>query len=159
MVSRGLLLSERAMSNEFPAHPVPAVGAIVFRIQEVLLVRRGTEPSRGRWSVPGGALEIGETVEQAAVREVLEETGVDVRPAKVSDVKDWIVTGEGAVRWHYVLIDVLCEYVRGEPSPASDAENARFVLLRDLSEYDVTPTALDVVRAAATAREIAGSED
>ena len=71
---------EAMAANEFPPRPVPAVGAIVFRNSEVLLVRRGAPPNRGLWSVPGGAVEIGETVEQAAVRETHEETGVDVRP-------------------------------------------------------------------------------
>ncbi len=142
-------------SNEFPAHPIPAVGAIVFRGQDVLLVKRKSEPNKGRWSVPGGALEVGETVEEAAVREVLEETAVDVRPVKVFDVRDYIDAQDDRVRWHYVLIDVLCEYVRGEPFPASDAENARFILVRELSEYDVAPSALDAVWAASKARTAA----
>ena len=143
---------EAMAANEFPPRPVPAVGAIVFRNSEVLLVRRGAPPNRGLWSVPGGAVEIGETVEQAAVRETREETGVDVRPTGVLWVTDYIEREGDRVRWHYVLIDVLCEYVRNEPFPASDAENARFVELPELGELDVAPEALDVIAKAAAAR-------
>lgn len=144
--------------HEFPKRPVPAVGAIVFRGDEVLLVKRGSEPNKGRWSVPGGVLEVGETVEEAAVRETLEETGVGVRPVKVFDVRDYIDSEGELVRWHYVLIDVLCEYLRGEPFPASDAENARFIPLRELTDYDVTSSTLDVIQAASKERTRAGGE-
>ncbi len=133
-------------ANEFPDRPVPAAGAIVFRDGAVLLVKRGQEPNRGRWSIPGGSLEVGETVEQAAARETLEETGVEVRPLRTVDVREYVGReGSGRIRWHYVLIDVLCEYRSGEPKPASDAENARFVPLRELAEYDIAPTAVETL--------------
>lgn len=139
--------------NEYPSTPVPAVGAIVFRRSDVLLVKRGSEPNRGRWSVPGGALEAGETVEAAAVREVREETDLEVRAVRVADVRDLIERdADGRVRWHYVLIDVLCDYVRGEPRPSSDAENARFVPLRELGDYDVTPSAVETIERVARMR-------
>ena len=102
--------------------------------------------------MPGGTVEVGETVEEAAVRETLEETGVGVRSLKVFDVRNYIETEGENVRWHYVLIDVLCEYVRGEPFPASDAENARFIPLRELVDYEITPSALDVLRNALATR-------
>ena len=138
--------------HEFPKRPVPAVGAIVFRDGAVLLVKRGAEPNRGRWSLPGGSLEIGETVEAGAVRETREETGVDVQPLRVLDVRNFIERKDGEVRWHYVLIDVLCEYVRGDPFPATDAENARLIPLRELGEYDVVPAALEVLQVTSTRR-------
>ena len=138
--------------HEFPKRPVPAVGAIVFRDGAVLLVKRGAEPNRGRWSLPGGSLEIGETVEAGAVRETREETGVDVQPLRVLDVCNFIERKDGEVRWHYVLIDVLCEYLRGDPFPATDAENARLIPLRELGEYDVVPTALEVLQVTSTRR-------
>ena len=131
---------------------MPAVGAIVFRDGAVLLVKRGAEPNRSRWSLPGGSLEIGETVEAGAVRETREETGVDVQPLRVLDVRNFIERKDGEVRWHYVLIDVLCEYVRGDPFPATDAENARLIPLRELGEYDVVPTALEVLQVTSTRR-------
>ena len=143
--------------NEFPQRPVPAVGALVFRDGAVLLVKRGAEPNRDRWSLPGGALETGETVEAAVVREIREETGVDVRPLRVLDVRDFIERKDSRVRWHYVLIDVLCECVRGDPFPATDAENARLIPLRELGEYDVVPTALEVIQMT-SARRIGSGE-
>jgi len=141
-----------AQEDEFPDGPVPAVGAIVFREGAVLLVRRGSAPNEGRWSLPGGILEVGETVEAAAARETYEETRVRVRPVRVFDVRDFIVPEGTRIRWHYVLIDVLCEYLDGEPFPGTDAENASFVPLAELGEYDIVPTALDVLQRAATAR-------
>lgn len=101
--------------TEFPDRPIPAVGAVVFRKGMVLLVKRRADPNRGRWSLPGGSLEVGESVETAVVRETKEETAVRVRPVRVLDVGDFIVTDLNRVRWHYVLIDILCEYHEGEP--------------------------------------------
>jgi len=124
----------------------------VFRGDAVLLVKRGSEPNKGRWSVPGGGLEVGETVEVGVVREVREETGVQVRAMRVIEVRDYIEMDGDRARWHYVLIDVLCEYIAGEPFPASDADHARFFPLRELGEYDIASTALEVVRAAAAKR-------
>ena len=139
--------------NEFPDRPVPAVAALVFRDGSVLMVKRADEPNRGRWSPPGGSLELGETVEQAAARETLEETGVVVRPVRVVDVRDFREKdGDGRLRWHYVLMDVLCEYVSGEPFPATDAENARFIPLKELGEYEVTRQAREVLERVALMR-------
>ena len=142
-----------AASHEYPDAPVPAAGAIVFRGDSVLLVKRGGEPNRGRWSVPGGALEPGETVEAATVREVEEETGVRVRPLRIADVGDYIERApDGRVRWHYVLIDVLCEFEAGEPRPGSDAADVRFVPLRELGDHDVAESARRVIETAARKR-------
>jgi len=139
--------------NEFPGRPVPAVAALVFRDGSVLLVKRRDEPNRGRWSPPGGSLELGETVEEAAARETLEETGVTVRPVRVVDVRDFLdKDADGRVRWHYVLMNVLCDYVSGEPYPASDADNARFIPLKELGEYEVTATAQEALERASRMR-------
>lgn len=139
--------------HEFPNRPIPAVSALVFRGGAVLLVKRRDEPSRGIWSPPGGSLELGETVEEAAVRETQEETGVAVRPVRVVDVRDYLSRDqEGRVQWHYVLLSVLCDYVSGEPFPATDAENARFIPLASLPDYDVTATARDVLERVAASR-------
>ncbi len=141
--------------TEFPKRPVPAVSAIVFRDSVVLLVKRGRDPNRGRWSPPGGVVEVGETVEDAAVRETIEETGVGVRPLHVLSVRDFIDPQGEEIRWHFVVLTVLCEYLRGEPFPASDAENARFIPLRELAEYDLAASVLDTIRLASRARGIA----
>ncbi len=139
--------------NEFPDRPVPAVGALVFRGDAVLLVKRGDEPSRGLWSIPGGSLELGETAEAAAERETSEETGVVVRSVRVAEVNSLVLRDPaGRVRWHYALIDVLCEWVSGEPFPATDADNARFIPLAELGEYDLTPTAREALERVARSR-------
>jgi ADP-ribose pyrophosphatase YjhB (NUDIX family) len=135
-----------AAEHEFPKRPVPAVGAVVFRRNEVLLVQRNSEPNRGRWSVPGGALETGETVEEAAVRETLEETSVVVKPLRVFGVRDYIERQEERIRWHYVMMNVLCGYVRGKPVPGSDARDARFTPLGQMNQLDIAPTALEVLQ-------------
>ncbi len=150
-----LRLGKTAMASrhEFPQEPVPAVSVLVFRHGDVLLVKRSDEPSQGLWSPPGGSLELGETVEQAAAREALEETGVTVRPERTVDVREVIVRDDrGRVRWHYVLFAVLSTYVSGEPFPASDAENARFISLKELGDYELTPTAREAIERAAGAR-------
>jgi ADP-ribose pyrophosphatase YjhB (NUDIX family) len=129
------------------------VGAIVFRGDAVLLVKRASEPHAGRWSLPGGRLEAGETVEAAVVREVAEETGLAVRPLGVSNVTDYVErAADGRVRWHYVLIDLLCEPGPGEPRPATDASDARFVPLQELAHHDVIRSAVAAIEAAARTR-------
>ena len=139
--------------NEFPDRPVPAVSALVFRAGAVLLVKRRDEPSRGLWSPPGGSLEVGETVEAAAARETLEETGVTVRPVEVADGADVVLRdAAGRVQWHYVLVGVRCDWVAGEPFPATDADNARFIPLAELGEYDLTATAREVLERVARSR-------
>ena len=100
-------------------------------------------------------MEFGETVEHAAVRETREETQVEVRPESVMWVADYIEKQEDRIRWHYVLIDVVCRYLRGEPFPRSDATNAAFVEMRELGELDLVPSALDVIGRAARERSSA----
>jgi len=104
-------------------------------------------------------MEVGETVEEAVVRETREETGIDVRALDVVAVTDYIEKESDRVRWQYVLIDVLCAYVGGEPFPASDADNARFVETRELTQLDIARTALDVLGAASVARNPGAGPD
>lgn len=114
----------------------------------VLLVQRGKEPLRGRWVVPGGTVELGETLEDAVVREVLEETGVRVRPRDVMTVFDRIERQDGAVRYHYVVVDYRCDYESGVVRAASDAQDAAWVDEADLERFDLPPLALELVRRA-----------
>ncbi len=116
----------------------------------VLLIRRGKEPLRGRWVVPGGTVELGESLEDAVAREVLEETGVRVRAREVLTVFDRIERGgtEGDVRYHYVVVDYRCDYVSGAPQAASDALDAAWVDEDALEAYDLPPLALELVRRA-----------
>jgi 8-oxo-dGTP diphosphatase len=136
------------VTAEYPERPVPAAAGVVFLGDAVLLVKRGGPPHQGRWSIPGGAIEDGETAQAAVAREVLEETGVGVRPMKVLLVHDLIERDrEGRVRFHYAIVDILCEYREGDPMPGSDAVNARWVPVRELHEYDVSEGALKGIAA------------
>jgi len=136
------------VTAEYPDRGVPAAAGVVFRGDEVLMVKRGGPPHQGRWSVPGGSVEEGETVDAAVAREVLEETAVRVSPVKVVLVHDLIERdAKGQVRFHYAIADILCEYVEGDPMPGSDAVNARWIPVRELHEYDVSEVALTAITA------------
>ena len=126
-------------------HPRVGVGAVLIHEGKVLLIRRGKEPLRGRWVVPGGTVEAGETLEDALAREVLEETGLVVRPREVMLVFDRILREGDRLDYHYVIIDYLCEYVAGEARAASDAEAVALVAPEDLAGYDLPDKALEVV--------------
>jgi mutator protein MutT len=126
--------------------PAVGVGAIVIHEGRVLLIRRAKEPLRGRWMVPGGTVEAGETLEQALVREVEEETGLRVRPRELVTVVDRIHREDGRLLYHYVILDYLCEYVAGSLRAASDADAAAMVLPEDLPAYDLPEKALEVVQ-------------
>jgi len=127
------------MTREYPLAPIPAVGAIVLKEDQVLLVLRGQEPSRGKWSIPGGVLELGETIQQAARREVHEECGLEIDVGPVVEVRDAIFRDkDGRIRFHYVLIDVLTRYSGGELTVGSDVEDARWVSQSELPRFEMT---------------------
>lgn len=112
----------------------------------MLLIRRGKEPLRGRWVVPGGTVELGETLEHALVREMDEETGLRVEPGEVLLVFDRITREEGVVRYHYVIVDYLCTYLSGDARAGSDAEAVAWVRPEDLPAYDLPQKAREVVQ-------------
>jgi mutator protein MutT len=121
------------------------VGAVVIHEGRVLLIRRGKDPLRGRWVIPGGTVEAGETLHDALVREVREETGLTVRPGDVVLVFDRILHEEGELRYHYVIVDYLCDYVSGTPRAATDAEAVALARPDELAGYDMPQQALAVV--------------
>ena len=129
----------RVDSSEYPAHPRVAIGAIVFKDGKVLLVRRGKPPAEDLWAIPGGRVEIGETLQEATEREILEETGITIRaldPAFTFDVIDR--DDEGRTRFHYVIIDLTAEYISGEPRAGDDASAARWVSSGELEALKVS---------------------
>ncbi len=141
------------MRREYPEAPIAGVGAVVIDGSKVLLVRRGHEPLKGEWSLPGGALELGETLQQGIAREVLEETGLVVEPAGIVEVFDRITQDEasGRVLYHYVLVDFLCHVVGGTLRGGSDADEARWVEreeLQEQGEYRVAPFTVQVIEKA-----------
>lgn len=139
------------MRREYPEAPIIGVGAVVIDGTKVLLVRRGQEPLKGEWSLPGGALELGETLQQGVVREVLEETGLIVVPGGIIEILDRITPDEasGRVRYHYVLIDFVCHVSGGALRSASDAEEVRWVERDQLQNgYRLAPVTLVVIEKA-----------
>ena len=115
------------MQREFPLAPLVGVGAVVVDEGRVLLVRRGTEPLRGQWSLPGGLLELGESLTDGVIREVREETGLVVEALELIELLDRIHREDERVRYHYVIADYLCHVVGGALQAASDADAVRWV--------------------------------
>ena len=135
--------------REYPQSPVVAVGGIILDGEKVLLVRRGQEPLLGQWSIPGGAVEVGEQLPEALRREILEETGLAVRVGEIVEVLDRIIHDEqGKVRYHYVLADYLCRVEGGRLQAASDASEASWADRVTLAQYALRPETLRVIEKA-----------
>ena len=128
-----------------PAAPVVGVGGVVVRDGRVLLVRRGKAPLYGRWTVPGGTVELGETLEEAVVREMEEETSLRVEPLEVLAVFDRIDREGERVLYHYVIVDYLCRSRPGEAVAASDALEVAWASAGELGQYDLPAKAMEVV--------------
>ncbi len=129
-----------ASFGSYPDQPRVAVGAIVFKNDTVLLVRRGKPPAEDLWAIPGGRVEIGETLQEAAEREILEETGVAIRalePVYTFDVIDR--DAEGRARFHYVIVDLTADYISGTPRAGDDASAARWVSSQEMASMKVSP--------------------
>lgn len=125
------------MRRDFPSAPIVAVGAVVVDADRVLLVRRGSEPLKGEWSLPGGALELGESLTAGLVREVREETGLLVEPVELIELLDRIHHEAGRVRYHYVIADYLCRVTGGVLQAASDADEVRWAARAEWSTHGV----------------------
>ena len=136
-------------SRQYPAQPIVGVGAVILQHGKVVLVKRRFEPLAGQWSLPGGRLELGETLEAGLAREMLEETGLEVQVGPVVDVFDRILLDpERKVRYHYVLVDYLCRPIGGVLSHGSDVAAAELVDPADLDRFRLTPKATSVIEKA-----------
>lgn len=136
------------MSREYPNAPIAGVGAVILAIdkRQVVLIRRGQEPLKGAWSLPGGAVELGETLQEAVIREVLEETGLMVKPIRILKAFDRIHRdSDGRVRYHYVLVDFLCHVFEGTLLAGSDAAEVCWVDAADLARFALAPLTADVI--------------
>ena len=123
---------------EYPERPIAGVGVVVFRNEEVLLVKRKRAPYKGQWSIPGGKQELGETVTQAARRELMEETGVEVNELTLIDVIDIIVPDEGGkILYHFIVADYRAHWKSGECSPGDDAQDVQWFNLNKLSSISL----------------------
>ena len=124
----------------YPRFPVVAASAVVLREGQILMIRRSNEPNKGMWSIPGGRVELGETVYEAVQREVFEECNIEIEILRLLNVGDNIIQDdEGRVKYHYILVDFLAEYKCGEITAQSDAEEYRWVTTKELHRLDIAP--------------------
>ena len=145
-----------ASSREYPERPVVGVGGVVIDQGRALLIRRGSEPLLGQWSIPGGTLELGESLQEGVARELLEETGIVVRVLDLIEVFDRIFADDGAAssepkgrpRFHFVIADYLCERLGGEPRAGGDATDVTFAREEELAQFHLTQTATRVLKRA-----------
>ncbi|MBI3781091.1 MAG: NUDIX hydrolase [candidate division NC10 bacterium] len=135
------------MNREYPDHPVLAVGAVVVKDGKVLLAKRGAEPGRGLWSLPGGAVHPGEELKVAVARELREECGIEVVVEEAAEVVERMIPdAEGRLRYHYVILDYRARWLQGDLSPSEEVEEARWVDPGDLHQYRMTRGTADVIR-------------
>jgi 8-oxo-dGTP diphosphatase len=143
-------------SREYPERPVVGVGGVIIDRGRALLIRRGSEPLLGQWSIPGGTLELGESLGNGVARELREETGVEVRVLDLIEVFDRIFLDDGPAaadakqrpRFHFVIVDYLCERLAGEPRAGSDVTDVAFAREEELSRFHLTETATRVLKKA-----------
>ena len=127
------------MRREYPSQPIAGVGAVIVQDGKILLVKRGVEPAKNLWSIPGGMVELGEKVRDAIIREVKEECGLNVEITRLMDVVDSItVNEEGRVQFHFVILDFLAQVRGGTLKPADDVLDARWIPLEEVEVYDLT---------------------
>lgn len=134
------------MSLAPPQAPVVGVGGVAILDGKVVLIRRGKPPMEGRWTIPGGTVELGETLVEALVREMLEETGLQVEPDGLLTVFDRVAREGGRVQYHYVIADYLCHVRGGEPRAGSDARELALAAEDELEGFELPEKALEVVR-------------
>jgi ADP-ribose pyrophosphatase YjhB (NUDIX family) len=135
------------MATEYPVRPVVGVGAVIVRDGRALVVRRGHEPRKGEWSLPGGSLELGESLEDAVRREMKEETGLDVEVGAILEVFDRIHRdADGRIRYHFVIVDYVCTAAAGDAVAGSDAEAVAWITADDIEAYGINVHAARVIR-------------
>ena len=127
--------------REYPERPLVGVGVILVKDRQILLVKRGHEPNKGMWSIPGGLIKLGETAEEAAIREVREETGLEVSIGAVAGVFNVIIKdSDSKIKYHYVIIDYFGEVVGGMLRPGTDVTDARWFWLDEIGGVETSPT-------------------
>ena len=141
------------MSREYPARPIIGVGGVVFIAGRVVLVKRRHEPLRGQWSLPGGAVDVGETLPEAVRRELREEIGIETQVGPLIELCEHITREpDGLVRYHFVIADYLCQEIEGRLRPGSDATAVAVADPENLESYSLTETTLGVIRRAVSLR-------
>jgi len=134
------------VAREYPAHPVVGVGAVVVRDGKALIIKRAHEPRKGEWSLPGGLLELGESLQDAVRREIKEETSLDIDVGPVIETFDRVHRDDhGKIRYHFVIVDYVCWPNAGEAVPGSDAEGVAWVAADEIDDYKVNTHAKAVI--------------
>jgi len=132
--------------REYPSQPIVGVGGVIIANGRALLIKRGRPPLEGQWSIPGGLLEIGETLMEGVRRELREETGMEVHPLELIEVFERIeLDGSGKARYHYVVLDYLCRATGGEPVAGSDVTHVAWARPEELGQYSLSSTATRVI--------------
>ena len=132
--------------REYPNQPIVGVGGVIISNHRALLIRRGGPPLEGHWSIPGGLLEVGETLLEGVKRELREETGIEVRPLDLIEVFERIdLDGSGRARYHYVVLDYLCEAISGQARAGSDVTHVAWAGAEELAQYSLSSTATRVI--------------
>jgi 8-oxo-dGTP diphosphatase len=134
------------MAREFPDRPVVGVGGVVVENGRALIVKRAHEPRKGEWSLPGGLVELGETLIEAARREIKEETGLDVEVGEVIEVFDRVHRLDGRIQYHFVIVDYLCRPIGGTLQAGDDAEGVAWVTADEIAAFGVNDIAARVIR-------------
>ncbi len=135
------------MKREYPDSPIISVGGLVIKGNQFLLARRGKEPLKDVWTLPGGAVELGEKLQDAIVREILEECQIKVKPLGIIEVLEQIFHDNvGRIKFHYVIVDFLLEYVSGEAKPMSDSTELKWITLGELGKYNPPERAVKVIK-------------
>ena len=134
------------MAREYPERPVVGVGGVVVQDGRALIVKRGHEPRKGEWSLPGGLVELGETLVAATKREIKEETGLDVEVGDVVEVFDRVHRFDGRIQYHFVIVDYLCRPIGGALAAGDDAEDVAWVTVDEIGAYGVNEFATRVIR-------------
>lgn len=141
------------MRRRYPKHPLLGIGALIFKGSRILMVERAGNPLKGYWSLPGGLVEAGETLEAAVKREILEETGLRVTPQKMFELFERIMPdAQGRAEYHFVLLDYVCKVVGGTLEAGDDVSRAEWVARKDLPSLLITEGTLDVIERAYRAR-------
>lgn len=137
----------KILHETYPDRPQVAVGAIVFEKERVLLVRRGQPPAKGLWAIPGGKIELGETLQEAAEREIREETGINIRAGAPVFTFDLVDRDDiGRIRFHYVIVDLIADYIDGELQSGDDALEARWVSPGEMNKMNISTVTLKVLK-------------
>ncbi|MCP4748862.1 MAG: NUDIX hydrolase [Desulfobacteraceae bacterium] len=131
----------------YPEHPRAAVGAVVFHQDRVLLIRRGVAPAMGQWAIPGGSVKLGETLAQAAEREILEETGIIIKAREPVYIFDLVERdAQGRIRFHYIVADLAADFIGGVLKSGDDATDARWVSAEDMQNLTISKNTLNLLK-------------